>query len=112
QLSNLICDTRTIVIRYLHLTFLGFISIFLLTQLQMIGALDETRNSILYGIGIFISGFVLNEIILLSTGAMNWLNYNSFPFVKEAFILASLLLVAGVFVIWLGFITRKKQRIN
>lgn len=111
-LATFIYETRSIVIGYLHLTFLGFISIFLLTQLQMIGALDETRNSILYGIGIFISGFVLNEIILLSTGAMKWLNYNSFPFAKEAFILASLLLVAGVFIIWLGFITRKKQRIN
>src|SRR5699024_12231568 len=43
---------------------------------------------------------------------MKWLNYNSFPFAKEAFILASLLLVAVVFIIWLGFITRKKQRIN
>src|SRR5699024_10407305 len=111
-LATFLYETRCIVIVYLHLTFLGFISIFLLTQLQMIGALDETRNSILYGIGIFISGFVLNEIILLSTGAMKWLNYNSFPFAKEAFILASLLLVAGVFIIWLGFITRKKQRIN
>lgn len=111
-LATLVFDTRPIIIGYLHLAFLGFISIFLLTQLQMIGALDETRKSILYGIGIFIAGFALNEIVLFISGAMSWLNYNSMPFDKEALALANLLLVVGVLIIWLGFITRKKQRLN
>lgn len=109
--ASFIFDTRTIVIGYLHLTLLGFITLFLLTQLQMMGALDESRNSILYGIGIFMTGFVLNEFILFISGMMAWLN-SQLLFEKEALLIASLLLVLGLVLIWAGSVTKKKQRLK
>lgn len=110
-LAAFIYDTRTIVIGYLHLTLLGFISLFLLTQLQMIGALDESKNSILYGIAIFMTGFVLNELVLFISGMMEWFDYQLL-FEKESLIIVNLILVCGLVLIWFGFITKKKQRLK
>src|SRR5699024_5698544 len=62
--ATLIFDTRPVIVGYLHLMLLGFISIFILTQYQITGLLDEQKNTVLYGLAIFIFGFVINELVL------------------------------------------------
>lgn len=101
--ANLIFETRSIVIGYLHLTLLGFISIFILTQYQMVGFLNESRKSVLNGMAVFIIGFMLNEAVLFITGLAEWLKLKMI-FQNELLLIASVILCAGIIMIWSSLI--------
>ena len=103
-LAKLVFETRSVIIGYLHLTFLGFISIFILTLYQIIGLLHESNKQVLYGIGIFIFGFIWNELVLFTLGLTEWLD-KSYYFQNELLIGASALLLIGIILIWNSFRT-------
>src|SRR5699024_12092167 len=97
--ATLIFDTRPVIVGYLHLMLLGFISIFILTQYQITGLLDEQKNTVLYGLAIFIFGFVINELVLFIYGLAGWNGWN-IPFTNKLFFIASILLLIGILLIW------------
>lgn len=97
--ATLIFDTRPVIVGYLHLMLLGFISIFILTQYQITGLLDEQKNTVLYGLAIFIFGFVINELVLFISGLAGWNGWN-IPFTNELLFIASILLFIGILLIW------------
>src|SRR5699024_12672064 len=71
-MANLIYDTRSIVIGYLHLTLLGFISIFILTQYRMVHIL-ESNSLTFYGSILFGVGLMINVVLLFEDGLLTWL---------------------------------------
>lgn len=101
ELGALVYDTRAVVIGYLHLTLLGFISLFILVQLQMIGLIDSTRK-IIIGISVFLIGFVLNEVVLFLSGMYTWFNFGNLPLAQHLLLVASILLFIGIAIIWLA----------
>lgn len=98
--ANLIYETRSVVIGYLHLTLLGFISLLILSLFQMGQLLDEKNSFVRMGLATFITGFTLNEIILFLSGLFTWLDLTDLPFENELLLFASILLSVGTLFIW------------
>ncbi|NSL50938.1 hypothetical protein [Calidifontibacillus erzurumensis] len=106
DLSILIYETRSIVIGYLHLTLLGFVSIFILAQNFMLKILPVKRLSI-KGMILLIIGFLLNELLLFGQGLLEWTTRERIPYLNEGLFLASGLLLLGIIILWMT-ITRQK----
>lgn len=100
SLGALVYETRSVIIGYLHFTLLGFVSIFILTQYQMLGILHPTRRSVKLGLIIFLIGFVINELLLFITGLLSWLHLPTIPFYLEGLLIASILLTLGIAILW------------
>jgi len=103
-LANLVYDTRHVIIGYLHLTLLGFISLFILTQLQMLKIIIPTKKVTIYGFAFFIGGFILNEFYLFTMGLSTWIHMRILPYPSEMLLLASLLLTIGIGTIWYSYL--------
>src|SRR5690625_95899 len=108
-LAKLVFNTRSVIIGYLHFTLLGFISLFILTQLQMIKVIDTNRKLFSYGITIFLAGWLMNELYLFIMGLMSWIGGPSLPFYTEGLLFASILLCIGVSFIWVSYMRKKKK---
>lgn len=109
-LANLIYDTRSIVIGYLHFTLLGFVSIFILAQYQMLNVITSKRLSII-GFSIFFAGFLLNKFLLFGQGLLQWLDFPSLPFNTGGLLFASGLLLIGILILWLSFFQKNNSRL-
>lgn len=111
-LADLVYNTRSIVIGYLHLTLLGFVSIFIITQFFMMNLIDSKAKISTYGFIVFIIGFALNEILLFSQGLSEWIKLAGIPLFTEGLLVASGLLFIGVVTLWLSFGIKKQHHIH
>lgn len=102
SLANLVFDTRNVIIGYLHLTLLGFVSIFIITQFQMTGLIKTKTNLPLASITIFLIGFILNEAILFLTGLASWTTSFTVPYPTQTLLIASIILTIGVTSLWMS----------
>ncbi|HLR02784.1 MAG TPA: hypothetical protein VK111_08605 [Virgibacillus sp.] len=100
DMAGLIYNTRNVIIGYLHFTLLGFVSIFIMVQLQLTGIIDPSKHVFQIGFGMFIIGLLWNEILLFYNGATNWFVLPSLPAFPESLVGASLLLLIGILFIW------------
>jgi hypothetical protein len=73
-LSTLIYDSRSIVIGYLHLTLLGFVSFLCLAFFLQQGWLVDRGRWEQIGYLIFLMGFIMNELVLFGQGLLGWLH--------------------------------------
>lgn len=94
-LADMVNTTRSVIIGYLHLTLLGFISIFILVQYQLQG-LTMMNRFYRMSFSIFFAGFVLNEILLFLQALGEWTNFYKIPFYGEGLLIAAVLLGIGV----------------
>jgi hypothetical protein len=95
-LSQLAFGFRPIVIGYLHLVLLGVISIFILGYIVSIKVL-VTGKYFMMGVWLFISGIIINEILLMIQGVTG-LDYIIVPFINGALFAAALIMFGGVLV--------------
>src|SRR5699024_655054 len=79
ELASLIYDTRNIIIGYLHFTLLGFVSIFIIIQLQLSGILNPYKRIFKIGFGSFFIGFLWNELLLFYDGSSTWFLFPMLP---------------------------------
>jgi hypothetical protein len=101
-LTDLVYDTRSVVIGYLHLTLLGFVSFFILIQYIMAGIWEADKQAV-HGISVFYAGFLLNELLLFMMGLAEWIEAPQLPFRLEGLLLAGLMLLAGILLMWRSF---------
>src|SRR5690625_6362222 len=73
--GELIYDTRSVVIGYLHLTLLGFVTIFILVQFFYVEILPPVNTFFTFSIGLFFIGFIINIIVLFFFNIFFWLLY-------------------------------------
>ena len=97
-ISKLAFGFRPIVIAYLHLVLLAIISVFLLTYMCISGYLDYNRF-LKAGLIIFLSGVLMNELVLLAQGIGSF-SYYVIPFTNEMLFVASLWILAGTMALW------------
>ena len=93
-LSKLAFGFRPVVIGYLHLMFLGVISLFIIGFCKM-NQFIITRRMGNTGIIIFVSGIILNEIFLMIQG-LSYMNYISVPYINEFLLGAAICMLLGV----------------
>ena len=94
SLSTLAFGFRPIVIGYLHLIFLGIITLFLLAYCTNFRLININSKS-LTGIIIFSAGIFLNEILLMIQGVSD-LSYHGVPFIDQLLLLAAVFLFSGI----------------
>lgn len=92
-LSQLAFGFRPIVIGYLHLVLLGVITLFLLGYLAYSGLIMNVLKSRI-GLGVFVSGIIFNELLLMGQGFAALQSY-SLPFINLG-------LIATAILLWLG----------
>lgn len=98
--AQLIYETRSIVIGYLHLTLLGFISIFIISQFQLVGIINDRSKYTIAGYIIFLGGFILNEFVLFSSGLLTWLYDKAIPLHHILLLSASIILMIAIIYLW------------
>ena len=96
-LSQLAFGFRPIVIGYLHLVLLGVITIFILGYIISVKLVDPGKF-FQHGVWIFVSGIIINEILLMVQGVTG-LSYTIVPFINEALFAAAVILFCGLFII-------------
>src|SRR5690625_916864 len=82
-LADIVYDTRSVVIGYIHLTFLGFISIFIFAHFGLVKIFDFSKKGLLFEISLLLIGFFFNEIVLFSSGLFEYVEMNSVPYHNE-----------------------------
>jgi hypothetical protein len=104
-LSKLAFGFRPVVIGYLHLMFLGVISLFIIGFCKMNEFIITRRNGNI-GIIIFTAGIILNEIFLMIQG-LSYMNYISVPYINELLFGTAICMLLGVSLLIPGL--RKKD---
>lgn len=107
--AEVIYETRSVVVGYLHLLLLGFISMFIFNLYQSTGLLNEEKKRVTFGIAIFLGGFMLNEGLLFGAGLFEWLDVEVFIFQNAGLLLASILLFIGIITVWSSLIFTNKK---
>jgi hypothetical protein len=92
--SQLAFGFRPIVIAYLHLVLLAVISLFLLFYIYASHLILITKK-IKFGLILFSTGVLLNEIILAIQGIASF-SYTPIPFVNELLFITALVLFSGI----------------
>jgi len=104
-LSKLAFGFRPVVIGYLHLMFLGVISLFIIGFCKMNKFIITTRAGNT-GITFFVSGIILNEILLMIQG-LSYMNYITVPGINELLLGAAICMFCGVLILHLGLKKKK-----
>jgi hypothetical protein len=106
-ISKLAFGFRPVVIGYLHLMFLGVISIFIIGYCKM-KQFIFTNKIAETGIIIFVCGIISNELLLMVQG-LSYMNYITVPYVNEMLLGAAVIMFGGILI--LNFKLRGKDRL-
>jgi hypothetical protein len=68
QIGNAIFGNRPIIMGFLHLVFLGFVSLFILAFFTKINLLDGEKTSTKSALIVFAAAVVFNEVLLITQG--------------------------------------------
>jgi len=104
--SKLAFGFRPIVIAYLHLVLLAFISVFIVTNLYL-NNLIHTNRTTLFGIVVFVGGVFINELVLAVQGIASF-SYRVIPYVNSILFFVSIALFVGIFFLLLGQFLKNK----
>ncbi|MFI5153492.1 MAG: hypothetical protein ACHQET_09175 [Chitinophagales bacterium] len=110
QIGNAIFGNRPIVMGFLHLVFLGFISLFILAFYTAKGFISGSRSFPIAALAIFAFGIIVNEALLIVQGLTAMFGTGSmvFPWLlwcAGVWLFAGTVLVAGA-----HFITKESKK--
>ena len=77
SIGNAVFGDRPIIIGYLHLVMLGFVTLYLLSHLFQANYFNRNKNAAKAGIIIFASGVIVNELVLMTQGLTAMLRLSS-----------------------------------
>ncbi|QKJ32963.1 hypothetical protein HQ865_25495 [Mucilaginibacter mali] len=107
-LGALIFDNRPVIIGYLHLVMLGFVTLFLLAHLFLNGYFSPASKPTIWGIILFTAAVMINELLLMTQGLAAMLSA-SCSFFPLWLWLTALLLFGGALVIALGAVDYRRS---
>ncbi|MEX0883563.1 MAG: hypothetical protein WDZ72_08835, partial [Cyclobacteriaceae bacterium] len=91
---------RPLMMGFIHLTVLGFVSAFLIFFFSNLGLLRISSHIFLLGLTIFIAGFAFTEITLFTQGIFYWMQWGQLPYYYELlFVLSAFLPLSILFFI-------------
>ncbi len=94
SLNQAVFGFRPIVIGYLHLFFLGIITLFIFSYSVLQNYIVPTRKTV-NAIYLFTAGIIINEVLLMLQGVCD-LFYITIPLINEALFVAALIMFAGI----------------
>ncbi|MEO6902435.1 MAG: hypothetical protein ABI315_04685 [Bacteroidia bacterium] len=96
-LNQLVFGFRPIVIGYLHLVFLGIISIFILGYFvsERMLIINKTTKT---GIGLFVFGVFINELFLMAQGITGLIG-ERFPYINVLLFIAAIVIFTGILIL-------------
>ncbi|HRH60183.1 MAG TPA: hypothetical protein PL045_06415 [Chitinophagaceae bacterium] len=97
SLNTIAYGFRPIVIGYLHLIFLGVLTIFL-TGFFLVTEKIVISKWLTRGIIIFVAGIIINELLLMLQGVTSLLNV-SLDYINECLLATAIIMFAGLLVI-------------
>lgn len=100
-LSALIYDSRSVVIGYLHLTLLGFVSFLCIALFIQQGWMNGERKATRLGYVVFLVGFGINELVLFLQGLFDWMGFGALVYGREWLWAASVGMAIGIFTFWI-----------
>ncbi len=99
-LSKFAFGFRPVVIGYLHLMFLGVITLFIIGYCKKNDFISTGKKGN-RGIIIFVGGIILNELLLMIQG-LSYMNYVSVPYVNVWLLIAAVVMFAGILLMIMG----------
>ncbi|MEP7231128.1 MAG: hypothetical protein ABI691_12795 [Ginsengibacter sp.] len=99
-LSKLAFGFRPVVIGYLHLMFLGVITLFILGFCKMSEFIVTSKKGNT-GITIFIAGIILNEMLLMIQG-LSYMNYITILYINEMLLAVAVVMFFGLLLLNTG----------
>ncbi len=100
SLSEWIYGSRSVVIGYLHLTLLGFVSLFCLALFLEQGWMNGKKIGTRIGLTAFLLGFAMNELALFLQGLYDLLGLGVVSRLEGWLLAASAGMAAGLLIIW------------
>lgn len=94
SLNQMVYGFRPIVIGYLHLVFLGIITLYLLSHFILHNYIIMSKATI-KGIYLFTAGIIINEVLLMLQGICD-LFYINIPFINEMLFAAAIIMFTGI----------------
>jgi len=112
ELAQVSHQIRNFVIGFIHLTMLGIISGFLLGFLLQNRFLDSSSRLVQWAVRIFLSGFVLTELLLFLQGSYQFYGKGEFPMYYQNLLIASIGLPVGLLMllIHIGYQSKKVEK--
>jgi hypothetical protein len=102
-----IFEIRNLIIAYLHLTLIGFITFFIIAYLQIAGFLTFKLLDKL-GLLLIFAGFILSETLLFSQGGLSWLKQGLIPhYYLLVFSLSALMPIGFIFLTISRFMNKR-----
>ena len=93
-LNQMVYGFRPIVIGYLHLVFLGIITLYILGYCILHNYIITSKAAI-KGIYIFTAGIIINEVLLMLQGIYD-LFYINIPYMSEMLLAAAIIMFTGI----------------
>ncbi|HEY1021335.1 MAG TPA: hypothetical protein VGE06_03440, partial [Flavisolibacter sp.] len=109
-LGNAVYGARPVIIGFLHLVFLGFVSFFILSNVVEAGYFDRHRKTIAWPFYLFGLGVLFNEVFLMLQGLEILLKTNSPVYYWLLWIGAILLFLGSLALAFVFFTTRRAQK--
>lgn len=95
-----------VVIGYIHLVVLGFISTFLLAWMMESGAMKRKSRIADFGVLGLLLGILITELLLFLKGLFQWLQVSGFPNFNEWLLVSSTLIPLSLLILWLNQIKK------
>lgn len=109
SVNVLVFGNRPMIMCFLHLVFLGFVTLFLIAYFAQIGILDTKKIFTRFALAVFTTGVLINEILLMLQGIGNMLVVGS-PLFNWYLLGAGILLLLGtVLIAAAGIYSSSKQ---
>ncbi len=100
---------NSVVIGYLHMVLLGFVTVFLLGYFIFNRSLLITKKASKIGIFTFLTGLTGSEFILFGQGGLQWIGMTTIPHYYEWLFTVSMLMPIGLLVFFFSQLNLKRK---
>ncbi|MBC3539026.1 hypothetical protein ACFSC6_10815 [Rufibacter sediminis] len=111
-MAELAVNFRLFIIGYLHLVLIGCISLFVFAFFAKLGWISFKRSLSRWGMGLFLSAFILTEALLFLQGTFFWLNLGPIPGYYLLLFGISILLPLGILLFFLAQLGEEPKMVD
>ena len=104
-IADLAYKARNFTIGYLHIVFLGFVSVFLIAWFCQVGIVKINNRKAYVGIVLFLIGFIISELIIFLQPFFLIMGWGVLPHGNECLFAISLLMPIGIVFFFMSWIS-------